>query len=164
MIRSLSILAALGLLALAACAGSDRASGPQENFVGLYTLSRVQGQALPWTIPGFSCENSVRSGEMRVMSDFTLKGSLAYRYDCKSGGVSAPVTATWSFSGDWTGAGGELMLIHDSLPAKDFGPVFTDGTLVDGGLNLTADVRDCKGTGQGVNCKTTAQAVFNFAK
>jgi hypothetical protein len=164
MTRSLSIFATLGLLAFAACAGSDRATGPQANFVGQYKLSKAQGQALPWTIPGFSCESSIRSGDVRVMSDFTLKGTIAYRYDCKTGGVSAPVTGNWDFAGSWTGAGGELMLIHDSLPAKDFGPVFSDGTLIEGGLNLTAELRDCQGTGQGLSCKTTTQAVLGFTK
>jgi hypothetical protein len=164
MIRSLSILAVLGLLTVAAC-GGDRATGPQANFVGQYTLTKAAGAALPWTITGFTCENSIRGGELIVSSDFHLEGSIAYRYDCRTGGTSAPVSGTWDFAGTWTGAGGQLLLIHDSLStSREFGPVLTDGTLAEGGLNITVELRDCKDSGLGSSCQNTTQTSLGFTK
>jgi hypothetical protein len=149
-------LCALVVLGLAGC--KQTSAGPtDELFVGEYHLSAVNAEALPWTIPGFACDYRVTSATIALRSTRKVDGSMGYRYDCKTGGVSAPVQGQWTMQGDWHVQGGALLLIADAQPNRTIGPVMENGVRTDLMISLSTEIRDCTAA----PCKT-AQAVLTI--
>ena len=149
--------------ALVACglAGCRQTSvGPtDELFVGEYRLTKVNAEPPPWVIPGFACGYSVTSGTITLRSTHKVDGTMSYRYDCKPGGVSAPVQGQWTMTGDWHTQGSELLLISDAQAARTVGPVMDNGVRSEQTISLGTDIRDCTAA----PCKTE-QAVLTITR
>lgn len=150
--RTVLLAAALGATVLTGCR-AESATGIEGDFVGDYRVTAVDGQALPWTIASFPCGSAVTSGNLRLASDFTAKGTINYRYDCKPNGLSTPVTASWTMEGEWHVEGGSLLLVKDAKPTRESGPVMTSGARLDGTvgapITLSVTFRDCTGANAG---------------
>lgn len=146
------LAAALAASMLTGCR-PESATGIEGDFVGDYRVTAIDGKALPWTIVNFACGSAVTSGNLRLASDFTAKGTINYRYDCKPNGLSAPVTASWTMEGEWRVEGGALLLVQDANPTRDSGPVMTSGARLDdtvgAPITLSVTFRDCTGANAG---------------
>ena len=143
MIRNTFLFALL--LGLAGC--KQTSTEPTDQlFVGEYQMSQVNQETLPWTIPGFACDYRVTSATLSLRSTRKVDGTMGYRYDCKPGGVSAPVTGQWTMQGDWHVQGGELLLIQDAQATRTIGPVMENGVRTERTIALTTEIRDCTTT------------------
>ena len=97
-----SIAAVVALVALGACGGGDKSTGPSGTIAGTYSLKTVNGAALPAVVVQIGADKlEVTSGSVTMNSDNTFNGVTAFR-ETSSGVVdesSAVCSGTYSRSG-----------------------------------------------------------------
>ena len=137
-------LYALGALVLvtAACGDDDDPSAPT-NVAGTYTLTTVNGHALPTTVyegddPGFQYKFEVLAGELQLDADGTFQDFTEIRETIDNG---TPETSDQILTGTWTRTGNTLTLTDEDDDSYTL-TVQNDGSLVQtddlGGVQLTA--------------------------
>ncbi len=125
--RALAMIAVAATLVAAAC--SDGPNDPKPTIAGTYVLQSVNGQALPYIVPGETAadEFAVTAGSIVLTNAGTFVMSESIRFT--SAGSSADMTLTGS--GTYTAAGGTLTFtVSDpELGSSSFVGTLSDRTL-----------------------------------
>lgn len=101
--RRRAVTLALCALALAACGGGDKSTGPGGSIAGTYTMQTVNGSAPPVTIFQVGTDKvEVTGGSVTMNADNTFSGVTSIRET--SGGEALPVE-TFTCTGTYTRSG-----------------------------------------------------------
>ena len=125
-VRAAAVL--VGGLALSGCGfptGPDPSS-PEGPLAGTYTLTTINGQGLPFTVPTRPCDKTpwnYTGGQLTLRAaDRGFEVTMPFNYHC---GISPPFQGTSTNSGRWRLAAGQLMFDTQKTGPNESGIRFT---------------------------------------